>query len=68
MRTFAQLLTVVLEKQHKSMAPKFDYWRNIVPGHPEIDTHHIPSDPSNGPQMIQPGMMDPLQMQKLGLM
>lgn len=61
-----QLLTVTLEKHVKSLAPKFDYWRSIVPGQPEIDTHQIVSE-SQGASMVQPGNMDPQQLHSMGL-
>lgn len=61
-----QLLTVTLEKHVKSLAPKFDYWRCIVAGQPEIDTHQLVSEAS-GAQMLQPGNMDPQQLHSMGL-
>lgn len=62
------LLSITLEKQVKSLAPKFDYWRSLVLGHPEIDTHQIVSDASAQPtQMINPAQMDPHQLHSMGL-
>ena len=37
-----------MEKQTKSLAPKFDYWRSVVLGHDEIDTHKIVSENQQG--------------------
>lgn len=54
-------LILTLEKQSKSLAPKFDYWRSVVTGHPEIDTHKIEGG-GGGMQMVQPGMMDTAQL------
>ncbi len=67
------MLNIMLEKSVKSMAPKFDYWRSVHPGFPEleIDTHKIESEGSNGGgggmQMLQPGQMDPAQLRAMGL-
>ncbi|PNH08199.1 Omega-6 fatty acid desaturase, chloroplastic [Tetrabaena socialis] len=60
------LLSVTLEKQVKSLAPKFDYWRSLVVGHPEIDTHQIVSD-GQATRMLNPGQLDPYQLQNMGL-
>ncbi|KAG2492801.1 hypothetical protein HYH03_008961 [Edaphochlamys debaryana] len=60
------LLSVTLEKQVKSLAPKFDYWRMLVLGHPEIDTHQIVSD-GQSTRMLDPGQLDPYQLQNMGL-
>jgi hypothetical protein len=63
-----QVLTVVLEKAVPSVAPKFDYWRAIVPGDHEIDTHAIVTDKdSEGPQVLQPGQYDPRQLRNMGI-
>lgn len=65
------MLNVILEKAVKSMAPKFDYWRSIHPGHPEleIDTHKIEAEEGGGRgmQMMQPSQMDPQQLRNMGL-
>mmetsp|Transcript_30834 Transcript_30834/g.68300 ORF Transcript_30834/g.68300 Transcript_30834/m.68300 type:complete len:303 (+) Transcript_30834:91-999(+) len=65
------LLILTLEKSSKSMAPKFDYWRSIQPGTPdlEIDTHKLSSgeEEGTGLQMMQPGSMDPEQLRAMGL-
>ncbi|GFR52215.1 hypothetical protein Agub_g14756, partial [Astrephomene gubernaculifera] len=42
------LLSITLEKQVRSLAPKFDFWRCVVLGHPEIDTHQIPPGEGGG--------------------
>lgn len=66
-----QMLNFMLEKTHKSLAPKFDYWRAIIPNHPdhrEIDTHKITSEEAGtGMQMINPSQMDPAQLRAMGL-
>lgn len=63
-------MTVTLEKSHKSVAPKFDYWRAVVVGdlsvHREIDTHKIASE-SSGPQMFNTSQVDPQQLRDRGL-
>ncbi|GFH13712.1 uncharacterized protein HaLaN_09649 [Haematococcus lacustris] len=52
----------------KSVAPKFDYWRAIIPGQHEIDTHKISSEEAGtGLQMLQPGQYDPDQLRHMGL-
>ncbi|KXZ47699.1 hypothetical protein GPECTOR_33g581 [Gonium pectorale] len=66
------LLSVTLEKAVKSLAPKFDYWRSLVVGHPEVDTHQIVSDPQQGggggaTRMLDPGQLDPYQLHNMGL-
>ncbi|EFJ49036.1 hypothetical protein VOLCADRAFT_90254 [Volvox carteri f. nagariensis] len=60
------VLVVSMEKQVKSLAPKFDYWRSLVLGHPEIDTHQIVSD-GQATRMLDPGQLDPYQLQNMGL-
>ncbi len=64
--THAQVLVVSLEKQVKSLAPKFDYWRSLVVGHPEIDTHQIVSD-GQATRMLDPTQLDPYQLHNMGL-
>ena len=61
-------------KQRGPPYPFRDYWRSILPHHPEleIDTHLLtPEDtgikPGGGMQMIQPGNMDPDQLEAMGL-
>lgn len=66
-------------RRAQSLAPKFDYWRSLVAGHPEIDTHQIVSvseasqqaggfgGGGGGPQMLHPSQMDPSQLQRMGL-
>jgi hypothetical protein len=62
------MLNLTLEKQTKSLAPKFDYWRAIIPGQHEIDTHKISSeDAGTGLQMLHPGQYDPDQLRNMGL-
>ncbi|PNW74226.1 hypothetical protein CHLRE_13g590400v5 [Chlamydomonas reinhardtii] len=62
------LLAVTLEKQVKSLAPKFDFWRSLVTGHPEIDTHQIVSEANQqSARMLDPGQLDPVQLQNMGL-
>uniref|UniRef100_A0A7S0UTS1 Fibronectin type-III domain-containing protein n=1 Tax=Polytomella parva TaxID=51329 RepID=A0A7S0UTS1_9CHLO len=41
--TPSKSLVVTLEKRVPSVAPKFDFWRWVVEGEPEIDTHQFPS-------------------------
>ncbi|GIL92556.1 hypothetical protein Vretimale_18973 [Volvox reticuliferus] len=60
------VLVVSMEKQVKSLAPKFDYWRSLALGHPEIDTHQIASD-GQATRMLDPGQLDPYQLQNMGL-
>ncbi|GMH38271.1 hypothetical protein BSKO_06155 [Bryopsis sp. KO-2023] len=36
-----KVLVVTLEKSDKSLSTKFDFWRSVVQGQPEIDTHMI---------------------------
>ncbi|GAX75432.1 hypothetical protein CEUSTIGMA_g2876.t1 [Chlamydomonas eustigma] len=68
-------LNITLEKAVRSQAPKFDYWRSVQPGHPEleIDTHLIVvergggGDNGAGMHMIQPGKMDPEQLRAMSL-
>lgn len=63
-----QMLILTLEKTSKSMAPKFDYWRAIIPGQHEIDTHLITSEEAGtGLQMLQPGQYDPDQLRNMGV-
>lgn len=67
-RAHVQLLAVTLEKQVKSLAPKFDFWRSLVTGHPEIDTHQIVSEANQqSARMLDPGQLDPVQLQNMGL-
>ncbi len=65
------MLNVILEKSVPSQAPKFDYWRSVEPGHPEleIDTHKIVVEKGEGPNMqfIQPGKMDKAQLRNMNL-
>ncbi|GFH16862.1 hypothetical protein V8C86DRAFT_2489226 [Haematococcus lacustris] len=62
------MLILTLEKLTKSVAPKFDYWRAIIPGQHEIDTHKISSEEAGtGLQMLQPGQYDPDQLRHMGL-
>ena len=70
------MLTLTLEKAVQSQAPKWDYWRSLNPGHPEleIDTHVLTSketgiggDGGGGMRMVQPGKMDPDQLRAMGL-
>ena len=61
-----QLLSITLEKQVKSLAPKFDFWRSLVVGHPEIDTHQIVSE-SQATRMLDPSQLDPTQLQHMNL-
>ncbi|KAG2443291.1 hypothetical protein HYH02_009361 [Chlamydomonas schloesseri] len=62
------LLAITLEKQVKSLAPKFDFWRSLVTGHPEIDTHQIVSEANQqSARMLDPNQLDPLQLQNMGL-
>jgi len=67
------MLNITLEKAVRSQAPKFDYWRSVQPGNPEleIDTHLIVAERGGetgaGMQMIQPGKMDPDQLRAMGL-
>ncbi len=62
------MLNITLEKHSKSLAPKFDYWRAIIPGQHEIDTHKITNEEAGtGMQMLQPGQYDPVQMRNMGI-
>lgn len=63
-----QVLSITLEKVTASVAPKFDYWRAIIPGHHEIDTHKISAEEAGtGLQMLRPGQYDPVQMRNMGV-
>ena len=69
-----QMLNIILEKATKSQAPKWDYWRSIHPGFPEleIDTHLLtPEDTGiaqgGGMRMVEPGKMNAAQLQAMGL-
>ncbi|MEW5307429.1 MAG: hypothetical protein WDW36_009826 [Sanguina aurantia] len=65
------VLTVTLEKSHKSVAPKFDFWRTVVVGdlsvHREIDTHKIVGERDSGAQMFNASQVDPQQLRDRGL-
>lgn len=75
----AQVLTLTLEKTFKSVAPKFDFWRALVPGHPEIDTHKLTREgvgakggggeggAAVGLSVLQPGQLDAYQMGNMGV-
>mmetsp|Transcript_18580 Transcript_18580/g.52211 ORF Transcript_18580/g.52211 Transcript_18580/m.52211 type:complete len:154 (-) Transcript_18580:381-842(-) len=62
------VLVITLEKACKSVAPKFDYWRSVIPGQEEIDTHKLSREAEGlSLNMINPGDLDAMQMRNMGV-
>lgn len=36
-----KFLVITLEKEERSISTKFDYWKSVIKGHQEVDTHMI---------------------------